>query len=132
VILCFLLTLNPAGGQCQPKKIASVTAYSLKGHTASGPTTGQVHKQGGCIALSRPLAKDLGLYLGRGRYDFGALIEVTGHGVFIFADLMPPKWKNYMVDIFIPSYREALAFGRKRYEVRRLGLHVDLEDAGDE
>ncbi len=65
--------------------MAPITAYCLKGHTTSGLTTAEVHQKGGCIALSRKLAKDLGLYRGPRKYDyrFGAIIEVAGGGRFI-------------------------------------------------
>ena len=89
------------------------TAYHLRGHTTSGPTTAEVHQQGGCIALSRSLAQDLGLKRGPGRYDyrFGSLIEVEGIGQFIFADLMPPRWQHYRVDIYHPNLAQCRAFG---------------------
>lgn len=100
------------------------TAYHLKGHTTSGPKTAVIHKQGGCIALSRKLAKDLGLKKGPGKYDyhFGAVIEVVGHGRFIFADLMPRKWSGYRVDIYHPTYKQAKVFGVKRCQVRKVHL----------
>lgn len=119
-----LLTFYPASGACQPIKQPTVvaTAYCLKGHTTSGPTTSQVHQKGGCIALSRKLAKDLGLYKGPGQYDyrFGAIIEVVGVGRFIFADLMPKKWKGYRVDIYYPTRKKCLVFGVKRCRIRRI------------
>lgn len=96
------------------------TAYCLKGHTTSGPTTSQVHQRGGCIALSRKLAQDLGLFKGPGKYDyrFGTVIEVTGVGSFIFADLMPEKWRGYRVDIYRPTLKDCQVFGVKRCQVK--------------
>jgi hypothetical protein len=77
-----------------------------------------VHRQsGGCIALSRKLAKDLGLYQSR-KYLFGRTIEVDGVGRFVFADLMPARWKGYRVDIFFPTLKECRVFGVKRKQVR--------------
>ena len=120
-----LLTSNPAPVNCQPNRqpIVVATAYCLKGHTTSGPTTSQVHEKGGCIALSRSLAKDLGLYKGPGRYDyrFGKKIEVIGVGTFIFADLMPEKWRHYRVDIYYPTLKQCKVFGIKRYQVKVIG-----------
>jgi 3D (Asp-Asp-Asp) domain-containing protein len=103
----------------------NATAYCLKGHTTSGPTTAQVYKTGGCIALSRKLAKDLGLYKGPGKYDyhFGTIIEVVGVGRFIFADLMPPQWRHYRVDIYQPTLRQCRVFGVKRCQVREVNTN---------
>jgi len=100
--------------------MATITAYCLKGHTTSGVSTAEVHQKGGCIALSRKLAKDLGLYRGPGKYDyrFGVIIEVAGIGRFIFADLMPPKWMGYRVDIYYPTLRQCRVFGVKKCQVR--------------
>jgi 3D (Asp-Asp-Asp) domain-containing protein len=100
--------------------MATITAYCLKGHTTSGPTTAAVHRQGGCLALSRKLAKDLGLYRGPGKYDyrFGVIIEVAGVGRFIFADLMPPRWEGYRVDIYWHTLRQCRVFGVKKCQVK--------------
>ena len=95
------------------------TAYCLQGRTTWGRRTGEIHREGGCIALSRDLAKLLGLKKGPGVYDykFGAVIEVSGVGTFIFADLMPPYWR-LRVDIYWPTLKECRAFGVKRCQVR--------------
>jgi 3D (Asp-Asp-Asp) domain-containing protein len=122
VLLGFLLfTFYPGSGSCQPgQPVVVATAYCLKGPTTSGPTTVEVHQLGGCIALSRSLAQDLGLKRGPGQYayKFGAIIEVIGVGRFIFADLMPPQWRHYRVDIYYPTCREARVFGIKRCQIR--------------
>ena len=109
-------------GNCQPTPTVVATAYCLRGHTTSGPTTSEVHRKGHCIALSRSLAKDLGLKNGPGQYDykFGQIIEVEGYGRFIFADLMPARWKHYRVDIYYPTLKECHVFGVKRCQVRRV------------
>jgi 3D (Asp-Asp-Asp) domain-containing protein len=119
-ILVLFLTLNPVPGNCQPQPTVIATAYCLKGHTTSGPRTAEVNQQGGCIALSRVLAKDLGLKKGPGQYDykFGTIIEVEGVGRYIFADLMPPRWRHYRIDIFFPTLKECHVFGVKRTQVR--------------
>lgn len=116
--LILLLTFYPATGQCQPKPTVTATAYCLKGHTTSGPRTAQV--KGGCIALSRKLAQDLGLKCGPGPYDyrFGVSIEVAGVGRFTFADLMPEKWRHYRVDIWSPTLKECRVFGVQKRRVR--------------
>lgn len=122
--LLLLLTLNPATGHCQPRQpIVVATAYCLTGHTTSGTITADV--KGGCIALSRKLAKDLGLYLGRGKYEyrFGATIEVTGVGRFTFADLMPSRWRGYRVDIWFPALQDCRVFGVKRCQVSVVKRH---------
>ncbi len=121
IICLLLLTLNPATGNCQPQPMVVATAYCLKGMTTSGLRTTEIHRMlGGCIALSRKLAKDLGLRNGSGRYEFGAIIEVSGVGRFVFADLMPKKWVGYRVDIYFPSLRQCKVFGVKRTQVRRV------------
>jgi hypothetical protein len=92
----------------------------LTGKTTWGPRTGEIHRQhGGCIALSRDLAKQLGLYRGPGvyDYDFGAIIELEGCGQFTFADLMPPKWRQ-RVDIYYPTLRQCRVFGVKKLQIR--------------
>ena len=83
------------------------TAYCLKGHTASGPKTSQI--PGGCIALSRDLAKLLDA-------KFGDVIEVSGVGRFTYADVMPKRWKM-RVDIYYPTLKQCKVFGVKRREV---------------
>lgn len=115
--LTLTLTHNLDTGQCQPRTVIA-TAYCLKGKTTSGPRTAAV--KGGCIALSRCLARDLGLKTGPGKYDykFGIMIEVIGVGTFTFADLMPPKWRHYRVDIWHPTLKQCKVFGVKRCQVR--------------
>ena len=98
------------------------TAYCLSGRTASGPRTVSLHKRGGCIALSRKLAKDLGMKIPGGGYRFGSWIEVSGVGIFRFMDLMPKRWDSvgsgYRVDIYYPTYRQCRVFGVKRCQVK--------------
>lgn len=107
-----LLTLNPGPALSQSRHTERVvaTAYCLPGKTASGPRTGEIHRAGGCIALSRDLVRTL-------KARFGDVIEVDGVGRFIFADLMPPKWKK-RVDIYFPNSRECRVFGVKRTQIR--------------
>jgi 3D (Asp-Asp-Asp) domain-containing protein len=124
LLLCFLLlTLNPDSGQTQPRRPAPVaivaTAYCLPGTMTSGQRT---HR--GCIALSRSLAKDLGLYRGPGQYDyqFGAVVELNGagpyDGEYVFMDLMPQRWRHYRVDIWMPTAQQCRAFGIKKCQLK--------------
>lgn len=97
---------------------------------ANGEITSEAHgklvKRGyqGCIALSRKLAKDLGLKSGKGQYDyaFGSIIVIDGVGKFVFKDLMPKKWdyhdNGYRVDIWFPTLKGCRVFGVKRCNVR--------------
>lgn len=99
---------------------AVATAYCLKGRTTSGPRTTEIHEGSGygCIALSRKLAQALGLKTKRGNYKFGSIIEVSGEGRYVFADLMPTQWTGYRVDIYHPTLRECRVFGVKKRMVR--------------
>ncbi len=94
---------------------ATITAYCLAGNK----TTSGKRVYVGCLALSRPLARQLGLKCGRGTYDyrFGTRIVVEGVGVFVFDDLMPPQWRHPRVDIHRATVKECWAFGLKRARV---------------
>lgn len=72
----------------------------------------------GVIALSRDLAKDLGLKRGKGTFDyhFGAVVELKGVGRYIFKDLMPSQWKR-RVDVWRPSVKHCHSFGVKRCDL---------------
>ncbi|HZE20751.1 MAG TPA: hypothetical protein VE082_01740, partial [Desulfobaccales bacterium] len=71
----------------------------------------------GCIALSRPLARNLGLKTGQGTYDyaFGTVVIIKGSegydGEYVFMDLMPARWRHYRVDIWFPTLRQCHVFG---------------------
>ena len=132
LIAILLITLNPVPvhhcqplrtiRSCSPGITTTATAYCLKGHTTSGPRTTAIHGHNGygCIALSRKLAKDLGLKCGPGQYDykFGSIIELEGHGLFIFGDLMPTMWRGYRVDVYRPTLKECRVFGVQRRQIR--------------
>jgi hypothetical protein len=94
---------------------ATITAYCLAGKK----TTSGKRVYPGCLALSRPLARSLGLKSGRGTYDyrFGTRIVVEGVGCFTFDDLMPPQWQKPRVDIHRPTVRECRDFGLRRARV---------------
>lgn len=120
-----MLIPNPAIGQTnQPRQEARVaivaTAYCLTGRMSNGEI---VHAR--CIALSRPLAKDLGLKNGPGQYDyaFGSIVVIEGSGgydgEYMFKDLMPPRWKHYRVDVWFPTLHQC-----KVFDVRRCQLYA--------
>lgn len=130
LLLLLAITLNPVDGLTdRPRQTESVeilaTAYRLPGKMTCGTVTHKGHEEAlkkgrrGCIALSRPLARDLGLKSGKGTYDyaFGTVVEIRGSkgydGEYIFLDLMPPKWKHYRVDIWFPTLRECRVFGAR-------------------
>jgi|GEM_PF-655218 hypothetical protein len=127
-LLCAMLSLQgaalgaPVGvGSTHPGRThgsaptATITAYCLAGQR----TTSGKRVYPGCLALSRPLARRLGLKSGRGTYDyrFGTRIMVEGVGCFVFDDLMPPKWQKPRVDIHCHTMRECREFGVKRARV---------------
>lgn len=104
-----------ARGDSANRPYATITAYCLAGKkTSSGK---RVYP--GCLALSRPLARQLGLKRGPGDYDyrFGTRIWVQGLGCFVFDDLMPPQWRHPRVDIHRSTLRECRAFGLRRAQV---------------
>ena len=126
LLLAGLLSLQgaaAAAGQIHPSPPlekgggieAAITAYCLKGQRT---TSGKVVYPG-CLALSRPLAKALGLKKGPGPYDyrFGVKVVVEGLGVFVFDDLMPPQWRRPRVDLHRPTVKECRDFGLKRARV---------------
>jgi hypothetical protein len=96
-------------------ELATITAYCLKGQK----TTSGKRVYPGCLALSRPLARSLGLKSGPGTYDyrFGTRIVVEGVGCFVFDDLMPPQWRRPRVDIHRATLKECREFGLKRARV---------------
>ncbi len=85
----------------------SVTAYSLKecyhnkGVTASGERA-----RDGIVAVSRDLERK-GLKL-------GTKIQIGNMGTFVVKDRTSRK-KRGNIDIFMPSHKEALRFGRQKY-----------------
>jgi 3D (Asp-Asp-Asp) domain-containing protein len=127
------LTTNPAPALTdQPRQSAKVTVtatgYCLPGKMTCGTTTkaGQelARAQGckGCIALSRGLARDLGLWNGKPYdYKFGTVIVIEGSngydGKYLFLDLMPARWRYYRVDIYFPKLRECRVFGVRRCQL---------------
>lgn len=117
LLLAGVLSLSAVAAPApEPVKVeAVITAYCLAGRrTASDKIV-----YPGCLALSRGLARQLGLKRGPGKYDyrFGAKVVVEGVGCFTFDDLMPAKWQRPRVDIHRPTVRQCRDFGLKRRRI---------------
>jgi 3D (Asp-Asp-Asp) domain-containing protein len=82
------------------------TAYCLKGRTASGEYT----RPGVIAADPRVLPIGTVVHIRAGRYTGKYTVLDTG-----------AKIKGRTVDIYFPSYREAVAFGRQRIKLQVLG-----------
>ena len=82
------------------------TAYSLKGRTASGE-----YVRSGIIAAD-PKVLPLGtvVHIRAGRYTGTYTVKDTGGRI-----------KGRKVDIYIPNYKEAKAFGNRRVKVKVIG-----------
>jgi len=82
------------------------TAYCLKGRTASG-----MHTRPGVIAAD-PSVLPLGtvVHLRAGRYTGTYTVMDTGG-----------KIKGRLVDVYVPTYKEAVAFGRKQVKIKVIG-----------
>ena len=108
VVLLGMCILFVSSGSLWAEEIeASVTAYTLKecyhnnGKTASGET---VRK--GIVAVSPDLERK-GLKL-------GTKIKISDMGTFIVKDRTNRRNRGN-IDIYMPSYRKALRFGRQTY-----------------
>jgi 3D (Asp-Asp-Asp) domain-containing protein len=82
------------------------TAYCLKGRTASG-----VNTRPGMIAAD-PSVLPLGtvVHLRAGRYTGTYTVMDTGGRI-----------KGRLVDVYVPTHREALEFGRQRVKIKVIG-----------
>jgi 3D (Asp-Asp-Asp) domain-containing protein len=82
------------------------TAYCLKGRTASG-----IHTRPGMIAAD-PSVLPLGtvVHLRAGRYTGTYTVMDTGGRI-----------KGRRVDVYVPTYREALEFGRRQVKIKVIG-----------
>jgi len=82
------------------------TAYCLKGRTASG-----IHTRPGVIAAD-PSVLPLGtvVHLRAGRYTGTYTVMDTGG-----------KIKGRLVDVYVPTYKEAVEFGRKQVKIKVIG-----------
>jgi 3D (Asp-Asp-Asp) domain-containing protein len=84
------------------------TAYCLKGRTASG-----IHTRPGVIAAD-PSVLPLGtvVHLRAGRYTGTYTVMDTGGRI-----------KGRLVDVYVPTYREAVEFGRRPVKIKVIGRH---------
>jgi peptidoglycan lytic transglycosylase len=82
------------------------TAYCLKGRTASGVNT----RPGMIAADPRVLPLGTVVHLRAGRYT--GTYTVTDTGGLI---------KGRIVDVYVPTYREAIQFGRQRVKIKVIG-----------
>jgi 3D (Asp-Asp-Asp) domain-containing protein len=82
------------------------TAYCLKGRTASG-----INTRPGMIAAD-PSVLPLGtvVHLRAGRYTGTYTVMDTGGRI-----------KGRLVDVYVPTYREALEFGRRQVKIKVIG-----------
>ncbi|PYT07290.1 MAG: hypothetical protein DMF60_07410 [Acidobacteria bacterium] len=79
------------------------TAYCLKGRTASGINT----RTGMIAADPRVLPLGTVVHLRSGRYTGTYTVMDTGGLI-----------KGHIVDVYVPTYREAIAFGRRQVKIR--------------
>ena len=112
VVLLGMCILFVSSGSSWAEEIeASVTAYTLKecyhnkGKTASGET---VRK--GIVAVSPDLERK-GLKL-------GTKIKISDMGTFIVKDRTNRRNRGN-IDVYMPSYKKALRFGRQTYTLVR-------------
>ena len=84
------------------------TAYCLKGRTASG-----IHTRKGVIAAD-PSVLPLGtvVHLRSGQYTGTYTVMDTGGRI-----------KGRRVDVYVPTYKEAVEFGRRQVKIKVIGRH---------
>lgn len=85
------------------------TAYSLKGRTASG----QYVRPGVIAADPRVLPIGTVVHLRAGRYTGTYTVLDTGARI-----------KGRMIDIYVPNYKDARAFGRQQVKIKVLGRNT--------
>lgn len=90
-------------GHWQPSRDFVATAYCLKGRTASG-----IQARPGIVAAD-PRVLPLGtvIHVSAGRYS--GIYKVMDTGRLI---------RGRRIDIYVPSYKEAVSFGRRRVKLR--------------
>lgn len=95
----------PIENDLPPSREFEATAYCLKGRTASG-----IHAQPGIVAAD-PKVLPLGtvIYINAGRYSGKYRVMDTGRLI-----------RGRRIDIYIPSHREAISFGRRTVKLRIL------------
>jgi hypothetical protein len=100
-LICLVCLFALGGDGFTTPLPVTVTAYTWSGRrTASGKWP-----QVGMLAVSRDLERDLHL-------TFGDRIELDGLGVYRFECRMSKRWVR-RADIFLPSRRAALHFGKR-------------------
>jgi 3D (Asp-Asp-Asp) domain-containing protein len=82
------------------------TAYCLQGRTASG----ELVQQGFIAADPRVLPLGTVVHIRAGRYTGTYTVKDTGERI-----------KGRRVDVYVPSYREAKAFGRRPVKIKVIG-----------
>ena len=82
------------------------TAYCLKGRTASGATT----QQGMIAADPRVLPLGTVVHLRAGSYTGTYTVTDTGSRI-----------KGRVVDVYVPTYKEAKQFGRRQVKIKVIG-----------
>jgi 3D (Asp-Asp-Asp) domain-containing protein len=90
----------------QPSREFVATAYCLKGRTASGLPT----RPGMVAADPKVLPMGTVIHVTAGRYSGTYTVMDTGRLI-----------RGRKIDIYVPSYREALSFGCRRVKVRVVG-----------
>lgn len=107
VVLLGVCILCISSGTLWADETISVTAYTLtecyhnKGKTASGEMV-----RTGIVAVSPDLE--------RKGFKLGTRIEISGMGTFVVKDRTNRKNRGN-VDIYMPSYEQAIKFGRQKY-----------------
>jgi len=109
------------GGEVRLKVIA--TGYSSSPfETDDTPfiTAANTQTRPGVLALSRDLLRP---YTPDAPFSFGDKVMLEGLGEFIIEDSMNRRWRRH-VDIWFPSRREALVFGRREITLTKpAGTH---------
>ena len=82
------------------------TAYCLKGRTASGATT----QQGMIAADPRVLPLGTVVHIRAGSYTGNYTVTDTGSRI-----------KGRVVDVYVPTYKEAKQFGRRQVKIKVIG-----------
>jgi len=79
----------------------------------------------GTIALSRDLLRE---FTPGAPFRFGDRVELIGVGTFRVEDTMAPRWRR-RADIWLPTFEEASAWGRRTVLLARLAGHRDEDVA---
>ncbi len=107
--------------------VLAATGYSSSvRETDDSPhiTASNTHTRTGIVAMSRDLLRR---YNPEAPFAFGDVVHISGLGDFVVEDSMHPRWRR-RVDVWFPSRREAMRFGRRRVLVRSRGHVAALGD----